>query len=93
MLALDRAQRGSVQFLTFMSQYTVLQPQPAGKQEVYLQIRKGSVDTLSTNKPYLVTLDKGTQYHSGCRPPGTYHTYGSVDWVTTFFDNVFMNVT
>ena len=50
MLALDRAQRGSVQFLTFMSQYTVSQPRLAGKQEVYLRIRIGSVDRLSTNK-------------------------------------------
>ena len=50
MLALDRAQRGSVQFLTFMSQYIVSQPWPAGKQEDYLRIRIGSVDRVSTNK-------------------------------------------
>ena len=56
MLALDRAQRGSVQFLTFMSQYIVSQPRPAGKQEVYLQIGIGSVDRQSTNKADLNLL-------------------------------------
>ena len=54
MLALDWAQWGSVQFLTFMSQYIVSQPQPAGNEEVYLRIQIGSVDRLSTNKADLI---------------------------------------
>ena len=41
-----------------MSQYTVSQPWPAGKQEVYLRIRIGSVDRLSTNKADLILIGK-----------------------------------
>ena len=47
-----------------MSQYIVLQPRPAGKQEVYLRTRIGSVDRLSTNKANL--YHKNILHHLNC---------------------------
>ena len=53
MLALDRAQRGSVQSLTFMSQY-ICHATSAGRKAGRLSTNTAqSVDRLSTNKAYL----------------------------------------
>ena len=52
MLALDRAQRGSAQFLTFMSQY-ICHATSAGQKAGRLSTNKSQfVDRLSTNKAY-----------------------------------------
>ena len=52
MLALDRAQRGSVQFFTFMSQY-ICCATSAGRKAGRLSTNTAqSVDRLSTNKAY-----------------------------------------
>ena len=56
MLALDRAQRGSVQFLNFMSQYWWSRGHAtsAGRKAVRLSTNTAqSVDRISTNKAYL----------------------------------------
>ena len=56
MLALDRAQQESAQFLTFMSKYTC-HATSAGQKAGRLSTNQSQfVDTLSTNKAYLLIL-------------------------------------
>ena len=68
MLALDRAQRESAKFLTFMSQY-MCHATSAGRKAGSVSTNNSQfVDTLSTNKAYLI---KSSQINTNLESPQT----------------------